>query len=135
VIVGDDPWGAFPEYLAEVRAARDVVHVPWQDNAAGLMRHFDVLVAPSHQEPFGTVLSEAMAVGTPVVATRVGGLAEVVADGVTGALVEPGQPEALAKAVLDVLARRETMGTAARQAARRFGADAYADRVEALIRP
>jgi glycosyltransferase involved in cell wall biosynthesis len=135
VIVGDDPWGAFPEYLAEVRAARDVVHVPWQDNAAGLMRHFDVLVAPSHQEPFGTVLSEAMAVGTPVVATRVGGLAEVVDDGVTGLLVEPGEPDALAAAVVEVLGRREAMSAAAREAARRFGADAYADRVEALIRP
>ena len=76
-----------------------------------------------------------MAVGTPVVATRVGGLAEVVDDGVTGVLVEPGDPDALAAAVLDVLERREVMGAAARQAARRFGADAYADRVEALIRP
>jgi glycosyltransferase involved in cell wall biosynthesis len=135
VIVGDDPWDAFPDYLAQVRAARDVVHVPWHDNAAGLMRHFDVLVAPSHQEPFGTVISEAMAVGTPVVATRVGGLAEVVDDGVTGLLVEPGEPGALAAAVLDVLERRDTMSAAARQAAQRFGADAYADRVEALIRP
>ena len=135
VVVGDDPWDAFPEHLAEVRAAPDVVHVPWQDNAAGLMRHLDVLVAPSHQEPFGTVISEAMAVGTPVVATRVGGLAEVVDDGVTGLLVEPGEPEALAGAVLEVLARGAEMGAAAKQAARRFGADAYADRVEALIRP
>jgi glycosyltransferase involved in cell wall biosynthesis len=135
VIVGDDPWDAFPAYLAQVRAARDVVHVPWHDNAPGLMRHFDVLVAPSHQEPFGTVISEAMAVGTPVVATRVGGLAEVVDDGVTGVLVEPGEPGALAAAVLEVLERREAMSTAARQAAQRFGADAYAKRVEALIRP
>jgi glycosyltransferase involved in cell wall biosynthesis len=135
VIVGDDPWDAFPAYLAQVRAARDVVHVPWHDNAPGLMRHFDVLVAPSHQEPFGTVISEAMAVGTPVVATRVGGLAEVVDDGVTGVLVEPGEPGALEAAVLEVLERREAMSTAARQAAQRFGADAYAKRVEALIRP
>jgi glycosyltransferase involved in cell wall biosynthesis len=135
VIVGDDPWDAFPDYLAQVRAARDVVHVPWHDNAAGLMRHFDVLVAPSHQEPFGTVVSEAMAVGTPVVATRVGGLAEIVDDGVTGLLVEPGEPDALAAAVLEVLARRDAMSAAARLAAQRFGADAYADRVEALIRP
>jgi glycosyltransferase involved in cell wall biosynthesis len=135
VIVGDDPWGAFPDYLAQVRAAPDVVHVPWHDNAPGLMRHFDVLVAPSHQEPFGTVISEAMAVGTPVVATRVGGLAEVVDHGVTGLLVEPGEPDALAAAVLEVLSRRGAMSAAARQAARRFGADAYAERVEALIRP
>ncbi len=71
------------------------------------MRHLDVLVLPSYEEPFGTVLAEAMAVGTPVVATRVDGLPEVVEDGVTGRLVEPGQPERLAEAVLDVLAHRE----------------------------
>jgi glycosyltransferase involved in cell wall biosynthesis len=135
VIVGDDPWGAYPEYLAQVRASDDAVHVPWHDNAPGLMRHFDVLVAPSHQESFGTVLSEAMAVGTPVVATRVGGLTEVVDDGITGLLVAPHEPDALAAAVLEVLRRRDGMGAAARQAARRFGADAYADRVEELIRP
>jgi D-inositol-3-phosphate glycosyltransferase len=105
------------------------------DDAAGLMRRFDVLVAPSHQEPFGTVLAEAMAVGTPVVATRVGGMAEVVQDGVTGRLVEPGDPVALAEAVREVLSRRDEMGAAALAHAHQFGADAYADRVEALIRP
>jgi glycosyltransferase involved in cell wall biosynthesis len=99
------------------------------------MRHIDVLVAPSRQEPFGTVLAEAMAAGTPVVATRVGGLAEVVEDGVTGRLVEPGRPDQLAVAVLEVLARRESMGAAARRSARRFDADAYAARVEELIAP
>jgi glycosyltransferase involved in cell wall biosynthesis len=54
---------------------------------------------------------------------------------VTGLLVEPGEPDALAAAVLEVLGRRDAMSAAARQAARRFGADAYADRVDALIRP
>lgn len=135
VIIGDDSAGLFPQYLAQVRASPEAEHVDWHDNAPGLMRHLDVLVAPSYQEAFGTVLSEAMAVGTPVVATRVGGLAEVVDDGVTGRLVEPGDPHALAAAVLDVLERREAMSGAARAAAQRFGADAYADRVEALIRP
>ena len=135
VIAGDDPYRTDPVYLHRVRAARDVEHLPWVENAPGVMRHLDVLVAPSHQEPFGTVLSEAMAVGTPVVATRVGGLAEVVDDGVTGVLVEPGDPDALADGVLRVLARRAEMGAAARESARRFGADAYAERVAALIRP
>jgi len=65
----------------------------------------------------------------------VGGLAEIVDDGVTGLLVEPGEPGALATAVLEVLGRRDAMSAAARHAARRFGADAYADRVEVLIRP
>ena len=134
VLVGDDPWDAFPDELAAVRANEEVDQLPWRDDAPSLMRHFDVLVLPSHQEPFGTVLGEAMAVGTPVVATRVGGLPEVVEHGVTGLLVPPGDPESLAAAVLEVLARREAMGAAARAQAARFGADAYADRVEPLLR-
>ena len=59
------------------------------------------------------MLAEAMIVGTPVVATRVGGLSEVVHDGVTGRLVPPGDPAALAAAVLDVLGHREAMAAAA----------------------
>ena len=133
VLVGDDPYDSAPEYAAQVRAAQDVEHIPWVPDGAAVMRHLDVLVAPSRQEPFGTVLAEAMAAGTPVVATRVGGLAEVVADGVTGRLVTPGDPAELAAAVLEVLGDRERMGAAARAHARKFGADAYADRVEAIL--
>ena len=105
VVVGDDPYGTDPAYTDAVTGSREVEHHPWIDNAPGLMRHLDVLVLPSYEEPFGTVLAEAMAVGTPVVATRVDGLPEVVEDGVTGRLVAPGDPEELAAAVLDVLAR------------------------------
>ena len=79
------------------------------------------------------MLAEAMAVGTPVVATRVGGLAEVVDDGVTGLLVEPGRPEELAAAILRVLDRRDEMGAAARVHARQFGVDTYAERVATLL--
>ena len=82
------------------------------------MRHLDVLVLPSYQEPFGTVLAEAMAVGTPVVATRVGGLAEVVATASTGRLVAPGGPDELAAAVLEVLARPRSDGRGRARAAR-----------------
>jgi glycosyltransferase involved in cell wall biosynthesis len=135
VMIGDDPYGADPEYVRAVREARDVEHHPWVDNAPGLMRHLDVLVLPSRVEPFGTVLSEAMAVGTPVVASRVDGLPEVVEDGVTGRLVPPGNPDRLAAAVLEVISRRAEMGAAARESARRFHTEAYVDRVEALIAP
>jgi glycosyltransferase involved in cell wall biosynthesis len=133
VLVGDDPYDSAPEYAAQVRAGEGVEHVPWVRDGAAVMRHFDVLVVPSRQEPFGTVLAEAMAAGTPVVATRVGGLAEVVADGETGLLVAPGRPDELAAAVLEVLARHDEMGAAARERAKRFGADAYADRVEQIL--
>jgi glycosyltransferase involved in cell wall biosynthesis len=133
VMVGDDPFGSDPAYTEQVLASPEVEHHPWMDNAAGVMRHLDVLVLPSYEEPFGTVLAEAMAVGTPVVATRVDGLPEVVRDGVTGRLVSPGDPDGIANAVLDVLAHRDEMGAAARVHARRFAADDYALRVERLI--
>jgi glycosyltransferase involved in cell wall biosynthesis len=135
VLVGDDPYDTDPGYTEQVRTAPDVEHYGWIDDAAGVMRHLDVLVLPSREEPFGTVLAEAMAAGTPVVATRVGGVAEVVEHGVSGLLVEPGRPDELAAAVVTVLERRAAMGEAARAAARRFGAGDYAQRVERLLAP
>ncbi len=133
VVVGDEPYGSAPEYTRAVLASDEVEHYGWSENAPGLMRHLDVLVLPSRQEPFGTVLAEAMAVGTPVVASDVDGLPEVVRDGVTGRLVAPGDPEALADAVADVVAHREEMGAAALQDASRFYLDRYIETVEALI--
>ncbi|MGI8904299.1 MAG: glycosyltransferase family 4 protein [Solirubrobacteraceae bacterium] len=135
VIVGEDPYGSDPAYTEAVLSSCEIEHYPWTDNVPGLMRHLDVLVLPSYQEPFGTVLAEAMAVGTPVVATRVDGLVEVVEDGVAGRLVAPGDPEALATAVLDVLAHRDAMGAAALRSARRFLVEEYVERVERLITP
>ena len=135
VLVGDDTFGADRGYGALVTSCQAVEHHGWVDDAAGLMPHLDVLVLPSYAEPFGTVLAEAMAAGTPVVATTVGGLPEVVTDGVDGVLVPPGRPDALAEGVARVLARRDEMGAAAKVSAQRFDADAYARRVEALITP
>jgi hypothetical protein len=117
--------------------ARDGRRVPervgLRATAAGARPHRSRGRLPSRQEPFGTVLAEAMAVGTPVVATRVGGLAEVVDDGVTGRLVEPGEPQAQAAAVLEVLRNRDRMGAAARERSKRFDAGRYAEHVERLI--
>jgi glycosyltransferase involved in cell wall biosynthesis len=134
VVVGDDPNDdEDTAYATAVRASAKVDHVGRVAEAAGILGHLDVLVLPSTQEPFGTVVAEAMAAGTPVVATRVDGLPELVEDGVTGALVDPGDTAALAVAVLEVLERRDELGAAARRRAARFGADAYADRVEDLL--
>src|SRR3954453_1677507 len=134
VVVGDDPYeDEDTDYAAAVRASSKVDHVGRVAEAAGILGQLDVLVLPSTQEPFGTVVAEAMAAGTPVVATRVDGLPELVEDGVTGALVDPGDTAALAVAVLEVLERRDELGAAARLRAARFGADAYADRVEDLL--
>lgn len=134
VIVGDDPYAdEESEYAAAVRASHEVDHVGRVTSAASILGHLDVLVLPSRQEPFGTVVAEAMAAGTPVVATRVDGLPELVDDGTTGALVEPGDTAALAVAVLRVLDDHTAMSAAARTSATRFGADTYADRLHDLL--
>jgi glycosyltransferase involved in cell wall biosynthesis len=135
VIVGGDPYRSDPSYTHAVTSSPEIDHYPWTSNAPGLMRHLDVLVLPSYREPFGTVLAESMAVGTPVVATRVDGLPEVVEDGVTGRLVAPGAPDQLAAAVLDVLGHREQMSATAREHAARFFVSDYVDLVERLIAP
>ncbi|MFC2081645.1 glycosyltransferase [Candidatus Bipolaricaulota bacterium] len=76
----------------------------------------DIAVLCSHVEGLPTSLIEAMAVGLPVVATDVGGVSEVVADGETGVLVPPGDPRALAQAIQDLIGdevRRAAMSEAA----------------------
>jgi glycosyltransferase involved in cell wall biosynthesis len=134
VLVGDDTFTTDAGYGALVSASTDVERCGWVDDAASLMSHLDVLVLPSYEEPFGTVLAEAMAAGTPVVATTVGGLPEVVTHGVDGVLVPPGRPDALADGVLRVLAERERMSAAARESAKRFDADRYTERVATFLR-
>jgi len=84
----------------------------------------DIMVAPSvWPEPFGMIIPEAMAAGTPVIATRGGGIPEIIEDGVNGLLVERGDVEDLGAAMLYLLRnpdRRRVMGEAARRRAEDF---------------
>jgi glycosyltransferase involved in cell wall biosynthesis len=80
----------------------------------------DLFVQPSREEAFGLVYAEAAASGIPVVATRVGGIPEIVLDGESGLLVESEDAGALATAIVELLsdpARRERMGESARRRA------------------
>jgi glycosyltransferase involved in cell wall biosynthesis len=80
-----------------------------------LLRSADVVACVPWYEPFGIVPLEAMACGMPVVASAVGGLTDTVVDGVTGVLVPPRDPSALARALHSLLAdqaRREACGLA-----------------------
>jgi glycosyltransferase involved in cell wall biosynthesis len=73
-----------------------------------VMAALDVLVLPSiKSEATSQVIPQALAVGTPVAASAAGGIPEIVRDGVTGRLVPPGDPAALADAVLALLTDRE----------------------------
>lgn len=75
----------------------------FHSNPRPLMRACDIVLVPSRKEGFCLSAIEAMALGRPVVATNVGGLPEVVADGVTGILVPPDDPAALADAIQQLL--------------------------------
>src|SRR5947207_13809257 len=86
----------------------------------------DILLLPSELESFGLVALEAMACEVPVIATRVGGIPEVVRDGIDGFLYEVGDIRSMADGCLSILKNtdiREHMGKAAREhATREFGA-------------
>ncbi len=89
----------------------------------------DVVVMPSHYESFGMVALEAMACGTPVIASRVGGLAYTVRHGITGLHVPVRDPDALAEELIRILTDRdlrERLGRQAIQAARRYHWDVIA---------
>jgi glycosyltransferase involved in cell wall biosynthesis len=91
-----------------------------RDDVPELLSEIAMIVHPAQQEPYGRVLLEAAACGVPVVATNVGGTAEIVLDGLTGRLVPPRNPEALANAVIGLATNRsmmQSMGLAARERA------------------
>jgi glycosyltransferase involved in cell wall biosynthesis len=92
--------------LGLAERARVRVNVP-HDDIPTIMAQADILVHPSRLEPFGLVLLEAGVVGLPVVATRVGGVPELLTDNETGLLVEPDDATALAEAIRRLLTDRE----------------------------
>jgi glycosyltransferase involved in cell wall biosynthesis len=94
-----------------------------------IMAALDLLLLPSWEEPFGTVVVEGMAMGTVPLASADGGMAEYVEDGVSGRLLAPREPERWAQAALELLAdpaRRAAMGARATEVAARFTDEAYA---------
>ena len=105
-----------------------VVFTGHRNDVRGIMSCCDALVHTSVQpEAFGLAVVEAMALGKPIVATRLGGVPEFVDDGRTGRLVQPGDPSALAEAVVDILRQygvSRSMGAEAKRGvAERFSLD------------
>ncbi len=104
LIVGGGP--AWDEIARRSSALGDrVAMVGRRDDVMRYFDAFDVCVHPSHAEAFPTTLIEAMAASVPIVATAVGGIPEIVADGETGVLVPaPPEPDAVATALASLLA-------------------------------
>lgn len=140
-LVGED-WGgtALLKAMAERLGITDRVVFVGKLERGALIREYaraDFLVLPSLFEPFGIVLLEAMAAGLPVIASNVGGIPEVVADADSGLLVEPGNPGALAGAILqfcqDENLRRE-MGRDGKVRASRYAWESVTPQIHAVYR-
>ena len=107
----------------------------WREDINELMPVFDVLVLPSLNEGMGRVLVEAMAAGKPVVASRVGGIPDLVQDGQTGYLVPPADEKVLADAILKILNDRDQanlMGQRGKELCQQFTLEAMIEKLDDL---
>ncbi len=138
-IVGEGPLRGNLEAQARRLGIEDRLHlrgsVP-HDEMPAILSGWDLLVMPSRWEGFGIAAAEAMAMERAVVASAVEGMAELIQDGVSGALVPPNQPDALAGAVIRLLDdddRRRSIGRAGRRRVREhYSIGAAAARLEQL---
>ena len=130
LIIGDGPKREEWMQLSKT----DRVHwAGYRTDVHELLAGADLFVHPSLDDAFPTVLLEAMAAGLPVVASHVGGIPEIVVEGVTGRLVPPGDAEALARAIQDDALL--LMGGAARaRAEEQFSTDAWIARLQNVYR-
>lgn len=136
LMVGDGPEREDAE--AEARAleiAGDVRFLGRLDSVAEILQASDLFILPSQSESFGLAALEAMACGAVVVASRAGGLPEVIEDGVNGILEPPGSVEAMGRRAVELLRspdRHAAMSRAAIGRAREFSADRVVPQYEAL---
>jgi len=119
LIVGEGECRAALEaQVAELGLQQRVLLVGFRTDVPALLAAFDIFCFPSHLEGLGTSVLDALASGRPVVATRAGGIPEMIEDGRHGLLVPPRDPAALAAALLRLLEQREfaqSLGRAGRQ--------------------
>jgi len=136
-MVGDGPDRERLEQLAyDLGIARSTFFVGYQEDVAGYYRLFDAFLLPSVNEGTPVSAIEALASGTPVVATRVGGVPDVVRDGIDGFLVAPGDTEAAAERLAELVrdpVLRARLGDAGRSEARaRYSVARLVDDVDRL---
>lgn len=139
LVVGEGPERAAIERAVDQAGAGRWVHLPGaRADVPRLLGAFDTFALPSNSEGLPLVLLEAMAAGLPIVATRVGGIPDVVEEGTTGLLVPPSDPEALRERLARLRADPALaagLGQRARQAAlQRYSLRSMSDAYLALYR-
>lgn len=136
LIVGDGPERKKLEDMAE-RIGLKIIFTGTRKDIYDIISAMDILVLSSLNEGLGHVLLEAMASQKPVVATRVGGVPEIVEDGVSGILVNPSKPEEMASAIEKILTNpemMENMGKEGKKRVGRFDIQIAIDRLESLYK-
>jgi len=119
----------------EMGASDRVKFLGWRDDIPEIMQILDVFALPSLNEGMGRVLVEAMAAGKPVVASRVGGVPDLIKHGENGFLVGPGDENGLSVAILKLLAdksMRNQMGEKGRIMAREFSVENMIEKIDVL---
>lgn len=137
-LAGSGPLEEELRALAVSLGLREVEFAGWREDVPALLAASDLFVLSSRREGLGSSIMEAMAAGLPVIATRAGGIPELVRDGENGLLVPPGDVAGLAAAMRRLAADRElrrSMGLTARaDAVARFGAARMVEAHAALYR-
>jgi len=114
-----------------------VLFLGWRPDVEEIMGCFDIFVLPSLNEGMGRVLVEAMAAGLPIVASRVGGIPDLVKDGHNGLLVPPADAIALEKAISSLIEdkeKRKKMGQVGTKMCREYSSEAMVEQVDDLYR-
>ena len=125
MLIGDGPDRSAAEYLAHrLGVFNQVLFLGKQDNVNELLPLADLMIMPSEMESFGLAALEAMACGVPAIATRVGGVSELIDDGITGRLFEVADIEGMSAAAIELLSNPEALSTMA-QAARKTAQDRF----------
>jgi glycosyltransferase involved in cell wall biosynthesis len=127
------------ELVGRLGLEANVVFPGFREDVLDLIRSLDLLVHPAvYPDPLPRVLLEAAALRIPIVATRVGGVPEIIEDGKSGVLVDPGDPEALAQGIMglleDKVKARRLAETARKRVEEFFSIQGHVDRVMAIYR-
>ena len=130
------------ELEQEVRAeasrmgvSEKVSFLGWRDDIPEIMQVLDIFVLPSLNEGMGRVLVEAMAMGKPIVASKVGGIPDLVKDGYNGFLVNPGDAKGLSFAIRKLLLgrkMRDEMGSRGRAMVKDFSVEKMIEKIDTL---
>lgn len=139
--VGDDKREIFRDYGAELKEfisrqhLREIYFTGWRADRLSILALMDIMVLPSSDEGLPRAILEAMGMGKPIIATRVGGVPGLIHPGENGLLLEPGDVQGLAQAIITLAhdpQLRQRLGARSRQMAQKLSLEAFGANLQAI---